>query len=119
MFPLNNKSFIPLLIIAVIASAGLFYWWNRDLCRAFSQKDVETTCEEARNLVLQAYPGKIENIALTKGSSSERNVITQPYWLITSRLANPFFAEKLGKNVQRIVVKITANRNIDIYEVVE
>lgn len=117
---MNNRNLVLLFLIsAVIGSAGLFYWLNRDFCRAFSKKNVEITCEEAQDLALQAYPGKIESITLGEGLLSARGISTQPHWLVGILLDDPVSVEKLNKDVLRIIVKVTMERSVGIYEIVK
>ncbi len=78
----------------------------------------EISQEEAINLALEKYPGEIKNIVKPE-TISERNIPGLSFWLIEIALEEPMFFEKIDKEIKIIKVKVTMDKNIDIYELVE
>ena len=122
-----KKNQIILIIIGVLILIGLVFSYRLqfikpkveiDPCREFPEIVGEVSCQEAIQFALEKYPGEIENISKEEIILRE-NAPSPLFWLITLNLKGPLFSEKINKKISKIVVKITMDKNIDIYELIE
>lgn len=122
---------LPLIIIIAVILGGLvfgFYYWFQYMKPGLKspgseEKEGTTTQteisqEEAINLALEKYPGEIKSIVKPE-IISERNISSPDFWLVEIALENPMFFEKTNKEIKIIKVKVTMDKNVDIYELVE
>ncbi|MDD2697076.1 MAG: hypothetical protein PHE52_02890 [Candidatus Pacebacteria bacterium] len=128
---LMTRKQLPLIIIIAVILGGLvfgFYYWFQYMKPGLKspgseEKEGTTTQteisqEEAINLALEKYPGEIKSIVKPE-IISERNISSPDFWLVEIALENPMFFEKTNKEIKIIKVKVTMDKNVDIYELVE
>lgn len=111
-----KKSQIILIIIGVLILIGLvfyFNYWQKQI-----QPKTEVTQKEAIKIALEKYPGEIKSI-VKKEATSERNIPSSAFWLVEIALKDPVFFEKVNKEIRIVQVKVTMDKNLDIYELVE
>ncbi len=119
-----------IFIIGVLILVGLassFSYWQKYLKPGVEISKVpeekteilkEISQEEAIALVLEKYPGEIKSV-IKKEITLERNLSSPAFWLVEIALKEPIFFEKINKTIKIIKVKVTMDKNIDIYELVE
>jgi len=116
-----------ILIIGILILIGLvlgFIYWQKfvrpgaEVSAPGQEEETEVSQEEAINIALRKYPGEIRSI-VKKEIASERNIPSSTFWLIEIALEEPMFFEKINKEIKIIQVKVTMDKNIDIYELVE
>ena len=116
-----------ILIVGVLILIGLvlgFIYWQEfvrpgaEVSAPGQEEETEVSQEEAINIALGKYPGEIRSI-VKKEIASERNIPSSTFWLIEIALKEPMFSEKINKEIKIIQVKVTMDKNIDIYELVE
>lgn len=110
-----KKVQLILIIVGGLILIGLafsFSYWQKQL------KPKEISREEAIEIALEKYPGEIKNI-IREDAISERNIVGSAFWLVEIALEEPIFFEKVNKEIRIIQVKVTADKKVDIYEIVE
>jgi len=122
-----KKNQIILIIIGVLILVGLVFSYRLqfikpkveiDPCREFPEIVGEVSCQEAIQFALEKYPGEIENISKEEIILRE-NAPSPAFWLVEITLKKPLFFEKINKKIRTIKIKITMDKNVDIYELVE
>jgi len=128
---LMTKKQLPLIVIIAVILGGLvfdfYYWWNfikeggTETSGGVGEEtelNEKITQEEAMNLALTKYPGEVKNID-KKTAVSERDISSPAFWLVEISLKEPIFFEKVNKEIGIIQVKVTMDKNVDIYELIE
>ncbi|MDP4007175.1 MAG: hypothetical protein Q8P55_01080, partial [bacterium] len=103
-----------ILLIVAGSAAGFFYWQNSSrsetqisgqggLCSEFLEVEGEITCEEAKNISTEKYPGQVLNIEKTtllyrvgrnpKAKTEEREV-----WLVGIKPNDALFLPLIPQN---------------------
>ena len=109
----NQIVLIVVGILILIGIAGSFNYWF-----LYLKPETEISQEEAIKIALEKYPGEIKSIVKSE-TISERNIPSPDFWLIEIALEEPIFFEKINKEIKIIKVKVTMDKEVDIYELVE
>ena len=133
---------IVLLIVLIAALLGSFLFWYStifkeskpevatpdittppdpiaELCKEFRNVAYKISCDEAVKIALDQAPGKVQNVSIgpvrtsVPSSSGLLERRTVNLWLIDIALANPYFEEKLNKQVNRLQIGLSLDERFD------
>lgn len=123
----NQMIFIIIGVLILVGLAGSFSYWQKYLKPGAEVSKVpeekteilkEISQEEAIKIAQEKYPGEIKSI-IKKEITLERNLSSPAFWLVEIVLKEPIFFEKINKTIKIIKAKVTMDKDIDIYELVE
>ena len=125
----KKVSYKPIALIGVVIGIVFLVWLinvspffsrQQDLCDEFKEAEYLISCDDAVALALADKPGSIQDISIgtrRTPTESEGKILMKDtkLWLIDIRLDEPFYDEKLNKEIKLLKVGIGTDEHFGIY----